>query len=229
MDKLKQWVAMTLAAVLVIAAGGWLLLISPKRSEAAGIRDEAQQQLSANMGLQAQLSVLKAQAKDLPKQQAQIAAVAAKIPDNPALPSLIRALSKAATAASVELVTINPGSPTAPPVTATPGSAKAGQLKAISLSLVVVGGYYQIEQFFNSLETTTRALKVSAFAVAPGTNPLKPNSSSVDKGSLTATITATTYMASAEPVTVATSTTPAAAPVAPATSTTAPSTKGANQ
>ena len=35
MDKLKQMVALALVAALAIAAGGWFLLVSPKRKEAA--------------------------------------------------------------------------------------------------------------------------------------------------------------------------------------------------
>jgi hypothetical protein len=57
--------------------------------------------------------VLKAQAKDLPKKQADLARVATKIPDNPAMPSLIRALTSAATSAGVELVSVTPGAPAA--------------------------------------------------------------------------------------------------------------------
>ncbi len=226
MDKLKQWVVLAVVAVLVVLAGGWFLLITPKRSEAADIRTQAGQQLSANSVLQTQLSVLKAQAKDLPRQQAKLAAVAVKIPDNPALPSLIRALVKAADSAGIELVSISPSAPTAVavttpvvpvaavppagtaaagkttvPVTPATAPATAGQLQSIGVSLNVVGGYFELEQFFSGLEDLSRALKVTAFTLAPGSNPLKTSSgSSPDTGKvLTATITSTVYLATGRP------------------------------
>ena len=113
MDKLKQWVALTVLGCLGIMAAGWFLLVSPKKTEAAAVRDQAASQESTNAGLRNQLEVLKAQAKDLPKKQAQLARVAAKIPDNPALPGLIRSLTAAATSAGVELVSVTPGTPAA--------------------------------------------------------------------------------------------------------------------
>ncbi len=112
MDKLKQYIALTLVGMLAVLAGGWFLLVSPKRSEAADLRSTAAGTESSNQALRVSLAQLKAANKDVPKEQAKIAAVAAKIPDNPALPALVRALSAAADDAGVELVSIAPGQPT---------------------------------------------------------------------------------------------------------------------
>ena len=130
MDKLKQWIAFTVLGVFAVLAAGWFLLVSPKRADADALGQQAASQVTANSTLQTQLAVLKSQAKNLPQQQAQLAKVAAKIPDNPAEPALIRALDSAATAAGVELVSISPSLPTAaaaPAVTVpvAPGAAKA--------------------------------------------------------------------------------------------------------
>lgn len=222
MDKLKQWVALTVLGALAIGAGGWFLLISPKRSEAAALRTQTDQQNSQNTSLAAQISMLKEQAKGLPKQQARLAAVAAKIPDNPALPALVRALTVAADEAGVELTTLSPAAPTqvsaavaATPVTAAgvspaaprPAAATAlGSLQSIALSMTVVGGYFQVEQFLDRLENLSRAAKVTAFTLAPGTNPVKPGHASAagatptgpveDVGkTLQATVSANVYMA----------------------------------
>ena len=222
MDKLKQWVALTVVGVLAVGAAGWFLLISPKRSDAASIRTEAAQQVSANSALQTQIATLKAQAKQLPQQQAKLAAVAAKIPDNPALPTLIRALTDVASKAGVELISLAPGQPVAvaPPVataavTPTAGaaakpvtaagvpsaavapSAAAGTLNSIGLTVNVVGGYFQVEQFMDGLENLTRAMKVTGFTLAPGSNPVKPTATQpgADTRTLNAAITGTVYMA----------------------------------
>src|SRR3954454_17651368 len=111
MEKLKQYVVFAVLGCLAILAVGWFLLISPKRADACALRAQAAEQVSANAQLETQLQVLKVQAKDLPKQQAKLAAVAAKVPDNPALPRLIPSLTAAAAAAGVELLTVTPGTP----------------------------------------------------------------------------------------------------------------------
>jgi type IV pilus assembly protein PilO len=224
-SKMKQWVALTAVGVLAVMAAGWFLLVSPKRTEAAQVRDEVASQETTNSGLQTQLAMLKAQAKTLPAQQARLALVAAKIPDNPAQPALIRALSAAADEAGVELVSMSPGSPS--PVTAAapaplpaagaakPGSTpasttltsdsttssySAGVLTSIPLTINVVGGYFQVEQFFDRLENLARAAKVTGFSMSPGSNPMKLASgaagASVETGKvLTVNVTANVYMA----------------------------------
>jgi Tfp pilus assembly protein PilO len=236
-DKLKQWVALTVVGCLAVLAAGWFLVVSPKRSDAADLRTQAEQQRSTNVGLTAKLATLKAQARDLPKQQAALATVAAKIPDNPALPALIRALSAAASDAGVELVSLAPAEPSpvapAPGAATSPSSPKAaasavgssgstsstsanavsgdaaaqaagaalnGTLEQIPVAINVVGGYFQIEQFFDRLENLTRALKVSDFTMAPGLSPVKkvaPGDAPLAAGkSLSGVINATVYMAS---------------------------------
>ena len=251
--KMKQWVALTAVGVLAVMAAGWFLLVSPKRGEASNIRAQVASQDSTNSGLQTQLAMLKAQAKTLPQQQAKLARVAAKIPDNPALPSLIRALSAAAEDAGVELVSIAPSGPTPVAAAATtpttpgatgaagasnarsavPGAASgassstpvtltgsapsskfsAGTLTAIPVSINVVGGYFQVEQFLDKLEGLARAAKVTAFTLNPSSNPFKSQAitQNVESGKvLAANVTANVYMA----VGRGTSTT---APAAPAT------------
>jgi type IV pilus assembly protein PilO len=181
-ETLKKWTALAVVAALVILAGGWFLLVSPKRSNAADLRAQAVEKQRSIQGLQTQLAVLKAQAKDLPKQQAKLAAVAAKIPSDPAMPALVRALNKAASDANVELVSMAPGMPTAStaaavssPATASTArtGAAAGSLQQISVTLNVVGSYFQVAEYLDRLEGLTRAFRVSGFTLAPGANPVK--------------------------------------------------------
>jgi Tfp pilus assembly protein PilO len=228
MEKLKQYMVFTVLGCLVVLAAGWFLLVSPKRSDAAALRSSASTQVTANAQLQTELQVLKAQAKALPKQQAKLAAVAAKIPDNPALPSLIRALTAASASAGVELVQVTPGAP-AVVGAAAPGAAalaapaaanasSAGTLTSISLNLSVIGGYFQLEQFMANAENLSRSLRVSSLALGPGTNPVKQaTAGTVDDGrTLGATITAQVFMAANRPAATAV-TAPGAVVVAPIT------------
>jgi type IV pilus assembly protein PilO len=218
MDKLKQWVALTLVGCLGIMAAGWFLLISPKRTEASEVREQVVAQESTNAGLRTQLEVLKAQAKDLPKKQADLARVAAKIPDNPSLPALIRALTAASTSAGVDLSTVTPGTPTpvaapaaAVPVApsapeagapvaapaAGPAAASAGTLANIPLTIRVSGGYFEVEQFLANLENLPRALRVTNLSLAPGAAPTAKGGAAAppDGSTVTTTITGSVYMA----------------------------------
>jgi Tfp pilus assembly protein PilO len=206
-ETLKKWTALAVVAALVILAGGWFLLVSPKRATAADLRAQAVEKQRSNQGLQTQLAVLKAQAKDLPKQQAKLAAVAAKIPSDPAMPALVRALNKAASDANVELVSMAPGMPTASTAAATtsPGTATtastgaaAGRLQQISVTLTVVGSYFQVAEYLDRLEGLTRAFRVTGFTLAPGANPVKATAgqASADSGKvLNANITGQVFEA----------------------------------
>ena len=217
MDKVKQYVVFTVLGCLVVLAAGWMLLVSPKRTAAAELRAEAESTRASNDQLRTQLTVLRAKAKDLPKEQAKLASVAAKIPDNPALPALIRALVTAGTAAGVELVSVTPGppvlalgaapvSPGAPAAAAAPvapapdaaaAPAAAGSLASIPVSLNVAGSYFQVQQFLAELETLPRSMRVTGLTVNPGANPVKPAAGVVveDGRAITSTITAQVFMA----------------------------------
>jgi Tfp pilus assembly protein PilO len=203
-ETLKKWTALAVVAALVILAAGWFLLVSPKRSNAADLRAQAVDKQRSNQGLQTQLAVLKAQAKDLPKQQAKLAAVAAKIPSDPAMPALVRALNKAASDANVELVSMAPAIPTAFTAAATtsPGTAAtgaaAGGLQQIPVTLNVVGSYFQVAEYLDRLEGLTRAFRVTGFTLAPGANPVKATAgqASADSGKvLNANITGQVFEA----------------------------------
>lgn len=212
MDQLKKYVVFTVLGCLVVLAAGWFLLVSPKRSDASALRTEAATKVSANAQLENQLQVLKAQAKNLPKQQAKLAAVAAKIPSNPALPAMVRALTTAATSAGVELVSMTPGAPAfvavpaaapAAPVAGAPAAAAvgAGQLASIPLVLNIAGGYFQVEQFISNLENLPRSMRLTNLVINPGANPIKPKATTtIDDGkSLLSTVTGMVFMAANQP------------------------------
>lgn len=236
MDAMKKWVAAGVAGCLAVLALGWAGLVSPRRSEAAELVEAAQAQEAGNAALRNQLAVLKAQAKELPKQQAKLAAVAAKLPASKQMPALIRALSTAAEETGVELVSLTPGkavlaqvaaapaavapvagnaaaaavaAPGTPPTVPNAGAAPTAagrQLAVIPLTLNVVGGYFQVQQFLAQVEELTRAVRMTNVSVAPGLNPVAPAapagsaSTTLDGSSLSATLVGEVYMTVPAPV-----------------------------
>jgi len=180
MSQTRKWSVLAAVLVLAIFAAGWFLLVSPKRSQAADLKDQAASQAAANATLTQKLQVLKAQQQDLPQQQAKLARFKVQIPDNPALPSLIRDLSTAgrktgvsidALAPSEPVVAAAPGTTAATPVAPT-GAQSAGAaptLYVIPLDVKVSGNYFELEQFVNRLEGLKRSFNVSGFTLTPAT------------------------------------------------------------
>src|SRR5438105_2143898 len=113
MNKMRQWAVLTAVACLAVLAAGWFVAVKPQRSHASSLKAKAGSVLADNDRLMSQVNQLKQQQKDLPAQQKKLAAIATKIPDNPALPALIRQLSAAADGAGVNLMTLAPSAPSA--------------------------------------------------------------------------------------------------------------------
>lgn len=213
MTKSRQWVIGAAVLALLVLVAGWFLLVSPKRSTAAELKTETASQQSANQTLQMQIAQLKARVKDLPKEQALLAEIAGKLPSDPALPTLIRDLSKAADDADVTLVSLTPGQPAlmqTTPTTAQPAATGAGgtssagapatpvvsvgQLASIPLTISVTGGFFQVEQFISNLEGLDRALMTTGVSMSPGGSQATQASSGSGVNSLSVSLTSRVFM-----------------------------------
>ncbi|HEX8003950.1 MAG TPA: type 4a pilus biogenesis protein PilO [Mycobacteriales bacterium] len=203
MTKLRQLWLLTAVGSLLVMAAGYFLLVSPKRSDAASIRTEAADQEQANARLRTQIQMLNRQKKDLPKQQAELQKFAASIPNNPALPALIRSLSNAAETSGVELVALSPAAPTRVAAVSSgqvAGAAPAAQtlpLAQIPITVKVAGRYSEVSQFFSEIEGLPRAFLLSGVNVVPEPPKAKDGAApagNVYTGRLAATLTGSLYM-----------------------------------
>lgn len=215
MDKMKQWALLTVVAILAIAVGGWFVLISPQRSHASDLRTQRQTQESHNAQLRNEIASLQSQHKGLPQVQAELAKLGVQLPSNPSLPALIRSLSSAADAAGVDLISLAPQTPT--PVTApaavapaspapaasstssstssssssAPAAANAGALQSIPMTVVVNGGYFQVEQFVSNVEALTRPFLTTGITMAPQAPTAPAAAASATSGAAPAASSAT--------------------------------------
>jgi Tfp pilus assembly protein PilO len=167
MTRTRKWSMLSALMAVVVLLAGWFLLVSPKRSSADDLRTQAAAQNAKNDQVKAQIAELQALQKDLPKQQAVIADVQQRIPQNPDLPALIRSLSSMATSAGVDIHSFSPVAPTAS-VAQAPANAVGlnGQtLQVINISMEVDGTYYNVERFFLKMESLKRALLVSGLSL----------------------------------------------------------------
>jgi len=219
MTRARQWSVLTAVACLAVVAAGWFVIVKPQRTHAASLRSQAADVLQTNQTLQAQISHLRAQAKDLPAQQRKLAEIATKVPDSPALPTLIRQLSAAADSSGVNLVSLAPGQPAlvAAPVAPAPAAAPAAQpgqpvraatattastaaaagplLASIPLQLQVQGSYFNLEQFFAAIEGLPRAMMVTQFSASPlAEGNSTGGTATVPPGTLTVSLTASVFM-----------------------------------
>jgi Tfp pilus assembly protein PilO len=219
MTDTRKWSALAAVLVVAIFAAGWFLLVSPKRGDAAEIRQQAVTKAQANSRLQEQIAMLQEQLKDLPQQQATLASLRTKIPNNPALPALIRDLTAAGKKAGVSIDSMAPSAPAAlvaAPAAAVTATGAAGKSSApaapaappqtlyqVPLALNVTGSYFELEHFLSKLESNPRSLLVSGFAIGDASGE------DTTEGDLTIALTGRVFLTHADPA--APTTTPVAA------------------
>src|SRR4051812_18359822 len=109
----RKWSLLTVVVIAAVLAASWFLLIAPERTKASGLRTKATGQDQANARLKDKITQLMAQQQDLPKQEARLAQIRTQIPENPALPALIRDLSAAAKKSGLSLESLAPSDPVA--------------------------------------------------------------------------------------------------------------------
>ncbi|MFI5099282.1 MAG: type 4a pilus biogenesis protein PilO, partial [Actinomycetes bacterium] len=133
MTRTRKWSMLSAVVAVAVLLAGWFLVVSPKRASADDLRVQAAAQNTKNDVLKNQIAELQALQKDLPKQQAIIADVQQRIPQNPDLPALIRSLSSMAGSAGV---TIHSFSPVAPVATSAQAPANAVGLNGQTLQVI---------------------------------------------------------------------------------------------
>ena len=214
----KWYLGAALASVLVLVAG-WFLLVGPQRGTAEELNAEADAKIAANAATQQQIEDLKAQYKDLPALEQQLAAVRARIPNTPNMPSVIRNLSKNAASAGVKLAAFTPDEPQ--PLTQLAGEAEdyglqdPGQVNAYGVTLNVTGRFANVRLFLSSLEQMQRSFLVTGVSI------VRDDSGEATAGQLVAVVTGRVFTANPGfPEKKA----PAAAPGAEGTETTTEST-----
>lgn len=227
MTPTRLWSLVTAVTVAVVLGGGWFLLVAPKRSEAADLRDQTQVQLAANDTLALRIEQLAAQYEQLPAERARLAELRRNIPATPALPALIRDLSAAARASGAELVSVAPGTitplvqggtPVAAPTpaagaegsTEAPAAAPTAALQYIPVTLTTEGSFVALKRFLHGLEELDRSFLVTGIAA----NVTSDEESVTTE--LTSTVQGRVFLNRGATTTGAA--TPAAAPTTPAAS-----------
>jgi type IV pilus assembly protein PilO len=196
----------TALAVVLVLVAGVMLLVQPRRSEAATLKEQTASQEAQNIALQQKINTLKAQQQDLPRQQARLAQIRQQLPAGPNLPSFVRALTDIERTTGVTVVALAPADPeplTQPaaggqtaqqPVTPDSAPVAAG-VQQIPVKITVTGTYAELTAFLTRLETLQRSVLIGEVTVAEPTS-----NGSAAPGTLQMDLGARVFMAPAAPV-----------------------------
>jgi Tfp pilus assembly protein PilO len=175
MTMTNRWIAGAVATALALVVASWFLLISPQRSQAAELRDQATAQQATNDMIRLRTQQLKAQFASLPQRRAQLAEIQQQMPDSPDLSALLRQLSTVADDAGVSVQSIAPGQPQALTGGTSAGTstgaspASSTRVQSIATAIVVKGGYAELTLFLQKLQgSMRRAVLVENLNLVPG-------------------------------------------------------------
>lgn len=189
-----RWVAGTAAVCLALVALTYVLLVGPRRDEAAQLSDQTVAALDRNDALTLRIAQLRADFVKLPQHQAELVAIQQQITPVADTPTLVRSLTSFARASGVSLESLTPGPSTVLDVApgAAPGVVAApGQLVSVPQSLVVKGDFFEAVAFLRSLQSEMkRAFLITGLDVAGAT----AGASSATEGEITLTITGNTFV-----------------------------------
>jgi Tfp pilus assembly protein PilO len=193
-----KWYAGAAAASVAVLGAGWFLLVSPQQTTAADITAQTQNVVQQNLAAEQQIAALKAEFKDLPQLQSQVAAIRTKIPQTPNEPALIRALSTAASKAGLTLESMQfqapqaivGGGAAAPTTGGVNAFATPGQVSQLGVTMQVNGSFADTRLFLNSLESMQRAMLITGVDITRG-----GQSTTVGQDGLSTTLTARVFMA----------------------------------
>ncbi|MFN0281721.1 MAG: type 4a pilus biogenesis protein PilO [Kineosporiaceae bacterium] len=108
-SRTARWAAGTALLCVALLAVSWLLLVSPRRAEAAELRDQNVATQTQNDLLEVKIAQLRSQFARLPESQAELADILAQMPADAGMPRLVRDLDAMAKESGVELTSLTPG------------------------------------------------------------------------------------------------------------------------
>lgn len=164
-------------SLLVVAAVGWMFVLSPQTSALAEVQTAIQDTRDQNDVLRLQLVTLQRQAEDLGETKAAAEALATKFPATADQPGLFEQVTEAAANAGIPARHVTALTPTAPVIGAPadgvqlPGQSTSADLARQTVSLSVQGSYAQTQQLMLNLEHMPRAYLVTSITLAAGAEP----------------------------------------------------------
>ncbi|HXD56144.1 MAG TPA: type II secretion system protein GspM [Solirubrobacteraceae bacterium] len=204
----RDRIVMIVIAVLAVAAGGWMLVVSPKRKEVKTYEEQvatAETQLST---AKSQLANAKAAQSQYATAYASVVRLGKAVPPSQEVASLVYELEQASNQHAVSFDSIATssagGSPSAS-AAATAATGGATGFTQMPFTFVFAGGFFDFEHLFRGLTAFTShggdgSLQVSGRLLTIQSVKLAPEAATPGAGggkgapNLTGTVTATAYV-----------------------------------
>jgi Tfp pilus assembly protein PilO len=191
-------------AVLALLAGGWMLIVSPKRKEAKAIEAKVSTAQSEVSTAEGQLTDARAAQAQYSTSYAAVVNLGKAVPPSEEVASLLYQLEEASNLRNVSFNSIVSGasgssSSSAATPAATTAAASSG-FTQMPFTFVFSGGFFSLERLFKQLTSFTThqgpsALRVSGRLLTIQSVKLSPENGPTGKTqTLTGTVTATAYV-----------------------------------
>ena len=176
------------AITVVMLAGWWFLLWSPAGDAVATADARFDSANSQAVSLEVQRDRLVSIQEELPQLQSRLQTLSAAIPDHAAMSDFLLAASQAEVDSGLDFLTVSASPPTP---TANPG------LSAVSVQLTGTGGYFQMLDFINRLQSMHRVLVITNLTVVA--SQATEEAELLGPPDLSVTISGSLYMATPQP------------------------------
>jgi Tfp pilus assembly protein PilO len=185
MSSLKKTKILGALVLLLILAGSWFLLLSPRLGEPAILQQQADDALSQSATLSAQVSLLKQQEEGLPAAEQAASEVAQRFPSNSDVPFLIEQIEGAASRSGMardQILSVIPSkprlldeAPPPPPPAETPADGESSEgggatpppppaapmsSARMDVQISAKGSFTQVTGFLTQLQTSERVIIV---------------------------------------------------------------------
>ena len=150
---------------LLLTVAFWYLLYQPRRQETARYTAQTAELESQRAQVQAQIASLREIERNAEDYRSRLERLAEFIPDDPAQPTALRELQRAADESGVDIVETTFADPEA--VVDAPPAGDEVTLAQIATQMTVEGGYFQVVDLLRRIEVDlARAIKIDTVAMA---------------------------------------------------------------
>jgi Tfp pilus assembly protein PilO len=190
--------------VLVVIAGGWMLVVSPEREKAKSLGAEVSAAQTALSTAEGQLASARAAQSQYAKAYSAVVSLGKAVPASQEVPSLIFQLAQATDHHNVDFNSIVTGASGSGSAAAGAGAVASAGFTQMPFTFVFNGSFFDLEHLFRGLtafatHTTSGALQVNGRLLTIQSVKLSPETASAPsakggKQGLTGTITASAYV-----------------------------------
>lgn len=190
----RIWALVTVVVVAALLAGGWFLGAAPLLDSQARLETERKATLASNQQIEANIAKLAKEEENLPKLQARAKELEQAIPRDVESAAFITSLNNLAASSAVTITSISMGEgipystprqtaeADGAPVPVTDQRINDGNFVLIPVSIEVSGGWVEVLNFLNGVQTSTRLVLANEL-----------DTTSTGTGAYTSTITGVMY------------------------------------